>query len=76
MIVQYSILAAEGGLLVINNVTGRCRRVFRNQDKSEPVPKILGYFGTIPIYPAPGGRIFGNLQDISEPPSRSLHVSF
>ena len=39
-------------------------------------PKILGYFGTIPIYPAPGGRIFGNLQDISEPPSRRFHMIF
>ena len=28
---------------------------------------ILGYFGTIPIYPAPSGRIFRNRQDISEP---------
>ena len=39
-------------------------------------PKILGYFGTIPIYPVPGGRIFGNLQDISEPPSRRFHMIF
>ena len=38
--------------------------------------KILGYFGTIPNYPAPGGRIFGNLQDISEPPSRRFHMIF
>ena len=28
---------------------------------------ILGYFGTIPIYPASSGRIFRNRQDISEP---------
>ena len=39
-------------------------------------PKILGYFGTIPIYPAPGGRIFGNHQDISEPPSGRFHMIF
>ena len=28
---------------------------------------ILGDFGTIPIYPAPSGRIFRNRQGISEP---------
>ena len=39
-------------------------------------PKILGYFGTVPICPAPGGKIFRNLQDISEPPSRRFHMIF
>ena len=39
-------------------------------------PKVLGYFGTIPIYPAPGGKIFANFHDISEPPSRRLHMIF
>ena len=38
-------------------------RINRNRFRN-----ILGYFGTIPIYPPPSGRIFRNRQDISEPP--------
>ena len=39
-------------------------------------PNVTGYFGTrrlgtIPIYSGPGGKIFGNHRDISEPTIRS-----
>ena len=68
-------LTAKGLLTykAIRNFFSQCRRIFRNQDKSEPVPKFwnhfqipgilylaAGYFGAIRIYSAHGGRIFRN----------------
>ena len=57
-----------------------------SQDTSEPdewepfrfiLALVAGFLGTIPIYPDPSGRIFGNHQDISEPSRRSLaHMNF
>ena len=47
----YNFLTAPRTVSNTHAQVARCRRIFRNQDNRNQFPKILGYFGTIPIYP-------------------------